>query len=321
MSISTRRQFFVQSGLATLGAAITIGVGLNPAHAISDDEGFEEMLETALSNPNIIKTKRLMANLISNPALVTLAQNIRQNNDSSLTNFKRSLIDAFLISTPHSAAIVASLTGKTLTNAERSELDFLAAGLSKNGAMRRLKSAGHALKNPKDSALLQTYVNQAMAADIVPLPIPTTLGDPNLDAVVADIFNLRSSTAYQSVVLALTPLSKSPGFLPALRKQPSTLVSGFTPMDIQLAFLLPVDKDPFTPATIDAVFAVILAVLGSILVAVQVPLALAVTSVLAFVIAGVALGFAFFQLFKSIDCDFDGDPNDPEDVPGVECPA
>ncbi|MGH6858461.1 MAG: hypothetical protein ACRECP_12710 [Methylocella sp.] len=270
---------------------------------------------------NASQVRQLMANLVTDPALTTLAQGLLQNNSSSLTNFQQSLIQAFLLSTPNSAALAAILTGQKRTDSQKHATERLKDELLKNPAVRRLKSAGHALKNPKKSDLLQLYVNQAVASDTVALHTPTTLGDPNLDAVVTDIFNLQSSAAYQGVISALTPLTQSPDFLRFLRKQPSLVLVSFMPVDVVLALRLPVDHDPFTPATVEAILELI-AALAALIVAVYTVLEELAIALAIILLIGLeaALTLAFLHLFKSIDCDFDGDPSDPNDVPGNECP-
>ena len=69
----------------------------------------------------------------------------------------------------------------------------------------------------------------------------------------------------------------------------------------------------------------IAAVCGTIIAIATVPADLAISLVVIMGIGlGAALDLAFFHFFKSIDCDFDGDPSDPADAPGVpgsECPA
>jgi hypothetical protein len=318
MIAATRRDFLARGSLATLGGAITIGGGWHLASAAT----FEDQLDAVLVSSNANQVRQLMANLATDPALAALAQTILQNNGTSLTSFQQNLIQGLLTTVPYSAALYALISGTPLTQSQRVALNQLKGKLLANPAVQKLISAGAQLKGGNNADQLQLYVNQAIAGDTVALRTPTTLGNAQLDAVVADIFAVQASTAFRGFISAIVPLLQSPNFLPFLQTQDPLLVASFIPGNVLIAFLLPGDKDPFTPAVVNAVLNVIGTILLTIVLFATLPATVSATIVTLAIIGSAAIiASAFIGLYTALDCDFDGDPLDPADVPGNECPA
>ena len=101
------------------------------------------------------------------------------------------------------------------------------------------------------------------------------------------------------------------------------LLATLIPANVAIGLLLPTDKDPPLPDFVKGLLEafVVLASFATfvLLLPVEITGAVAAAAILAVLIAVAGLILAFDDIFKGLDCDFDGDPNDSSDIPGVEC--
>jgi len=112
------------------------------------------------------------------------------------------------------------------------------------------------------------------------------------------------------------------GALQQLSHEHPGVILPFVPQSQLLALLLPNDHDPtgLTPGQIYwlNIVMIIAAFIGT---AILLPVTIAgfVALGLAFVVAVIAEILAGDAYSKALDCDLDGDPEDPNDRPGIEC--
>ena len=312
-----------RKALAVFGAgAATLATGW-PKMLSADDDYFEKQLRTIGSSADAVTIRQALAQALVDPTWATLASTTLQNNITNLTGFQQDLLQSVSILTRDPASVSALIAGKTLTSAQIASLESINSAVRQNPAFKKLYQVADDLGD--NTSLLSTYVQGLIASNSQTVPTPTGLGMPLLDAVIGDFVPVRQSTAFSNVATALNAVFSAPGFVGYLGDQPPRVVAQFIPIDTILAMTLPSDKDPaLSPITLGTIeiiggYAAIMAGLVAILIGGG---ALAVIAGILGIIAGLAaLIVGFNDLYKDIDCDFDGDPSDPNDVPGNECPA
>lgn len=314
----SRRVLMKSSTVVAATGLITIGKGW-PLVTRAAASTIQDQLTALFSTSDGTTVKRLTAHFLTDPALSTLASSTLQSIGSSLTSFQANMLKAILRMTSAPDVLSAIISGTPLTSAQKFALVSIKADLHNNPAIQKLISTGAQLKS---SSQLPAYVNSAVQNNLSPVPFPTTLGDPTLDLVIGDFAAVRLSPAFSNLATALAPIMQSPAFISFLQAQPPEVLVNVIPIGIRLALLLPNDRDPGLTDAQRGLLELFIAVGGAILAIVSLPEELLTLGILGLIyaleFAGALLGFD--DLFKGIDCDFDGDPNDPNDVPGIECP-
>ena len=97
------------------------------------------------ASPAAISVRQQFANLVSSPSLPVLAKNTLQSAGASLTGFQTALLEAVLAITYDPSALAATITGASLTKAQRLAMNRVRGTLSMNPAIQRLIRAGATL--------------------------------------------------------------------------------------------------------------------------------------------------------------------------------
>jgi len=279
--------------------------------------------------------------MLVDPAFAVLAANTLQANATNLTGFQTSLLAATAILTRDPGSLGALVAGAHLTPAQRRSLASISRDLDRNPAIQVVKrTAATTLCGSNGAALLRQYVT----ADIGSTPLlggpNTTLGNVALDAVVSDGYNLLTSNAFTNSNTAVSSLLVSSDLITFFQRLPPVVAANILPSSDLVGLMLPKDHDPVLPpavvSTLGAIFHLtwfgvsLVTFLGEaeifFLAAVsvltlpfelEIVLALWVSSIL----FGLKLSSLIKAIYKVIHCDYDGDPSDPNDSPGNECPA
>lgn len=298
------------------------------------DGRLTDQLRAVYATPAALTSRRLVGQMLVDPAFPALAKSILQTYASSLTGFQASMLSAIGVLTGDPAALNALVSGTKLTRAQRSSLESIGDAASRNPAMRTVIRTAAGLTSEKNAVLLRQYVVGSFNGSLSLGGPFSTLGNPMLDALAKDVYAIANSSAFATTTAALAPIVNDPCFIDLVRRWPPEITATFIPPSVVLALVLPVDHDPVLPSSVQAelefLFALAILVLGLEL------FVLAAAEMFA-AAAGEALFFATLALFseaiqsgieaahtvndwyKTIDCDHDGDPSDPADVPGNEC--
>jgi hypothetical protein len=319
------RRHLLKTG--TAGVALATVSATPWSLALADPTTIQNQLAPIATSNDFVIVRQLLAAMLSDPAVRTLASSVLQNDAAQLTPFQSSLLGALLTATQDPGVINVIINGQAPTPRQRALIGQINGQLSSNAAIQVIRTTGAKLKGAQQTNLLTSYVSTAIGNDILPLGTISTLGDPNLDAIVQDFANLRNSTLFANIISSVVPILQDPDFITFLHNQPPEILAAFIPADVLIALKLPGDaSNPALTGFLEIVggFALILAagILGIPLLAGLEGLALigAAIGLLLIALGGCASIFAgVLNLFKQIDCDRDGDPNDPNDVSGGEC--
>lgn len=313
----------------------TSGTVLQSRRSDHDPEDrLTDQLRAVYATPAALASRRLVGQLLVDPAVPALAKSILQTYAGSLTGFQASMLGAIGILTRDPAALNALVTGTKLTRAQRASLESIGDTVSRNPAMRTVIRTAAGLSSEKNAGLLRQYVVGSFNGSLSLGGPFATLGNPMLDAIAKDVYAIANSSAFATTAAALAPIVNDPGFIDLARRWPPEITATFIPPSVVLALVLPVDHDPVLPISVQAELALLFAV--AVLVF-GLELFLVAAAEMFAAEAGEALFFASVQLFsdaiqsgidaahavndwyKTIDCDHDGDPSDPSDVAGGEC--
>jgi hypothetical protein len=321
-----RRDFLARGGVVVAGiAGSCIPVeGLTATSSSPTLTGnIQKDIANLLSAADAAALRQLAATALSDPAWPALAASTLQTT-IGLTSFQASLLMAIGDMTRDPAVISGLLLGGTAQRIQANSIARMRITVLANPAIRKLLYTAKNLRGSKNAGLLSNYVAKAVANLSMTLRPPTTLGSPTLDSVTKDIANLRLSAVYTKLAAGLIPILQEPNFIPYLRAQRASIIATFIPADVVLGLLLPSDLDPPLSDATRGIIEVLVTLASTILAIVLLPEELALGALLGVLalIYGIEVGgliLGFDDIFKGIDCDFDGDPSDPDDVPGLEC--
>jgi hypothetical protein len=298
------------------------------------EDRLTDQLRAVYATPAALASRRLAGQMLVDPAFPALAKKILQTYASSLTGFQASILGAIGILTRDPGALNALVTGTKLSRAQRGSLESIGDALARNPAVRTVVRTAERLRDEKNTALLQQYVLQDITGGLNLGGPFATLGDASLDAFVKDVYALVNSTAFVSTAAAVTPIIRDPGFITFVRKSSPEIIATVIPGSVVMALMLPNDHDPplvdyvtiLLPALITLLlfgFALTEFLAAAIALFAVAEAALDVAVALGLFWRAIDLGFeaAHFveHLYKTIDCDHDGDPSDPNDSSGNEC--
>lgn len=315
-----RRSFLLSTALGAGG--LTVG-GLSPTTAFAGTDRIEDALTSILTKTETATLKQLIATALTDPSVPALAASTLQTT-VGLTSFQAKLLSGIGDLTKDPGALSAWILGQMLRFQDRASLEAMKDAVMHNAAYRKILYSAKALRSKKNLPTLTNYVTLDAATLSLTLHAPTTLGNAALDSIVGNIANIRNSSVGIKLANALVPIFQDPAFIPFLRKQRESVVAAFIPASVIIGFLLPVDRDPPLSDATRGVLEVLTTIFATVGALLLLPEELALGTLIAALvciyggeITGLMLGFD--DLFKGIDCDFDGDPSDPSDVPGGEC--
>jgi hypothetical protein len=311
------------------------GTALQPRASdhVAEDR-LTDRLRAVYATPAALASRRLVGQLLIDPAVPALAKSILQTYAGSLTGFQASMLGAIGILTRDPAALNALVTGTNLTRAQRASLESIGDAASRNPAIRTVMRTAAGLSSEKNAGLLRQYVVGGFNRSLSLGGPFATLGNPMLDAIAKDVYAIANSSAFASTTAALAPIVNDPGFIDVVRRWPPEITAAYIPPSVLLALMLPVDHDPVLPSSVQAELELLI-VLAVLLIGLEIFI-IAAAEMFA-VTAGEALFWASAALFadaiqsgidaanavnawyKTIDCDHDGDPSDTNDSPGNEC--
>jgi hypothetical protein len=138
---------------------------------------------------------------------------------------------------------------------------------------------------------------------------------------LSNVFN--GSTAFRSLASSANGVLNDPGAEQFVSTLQPIVVASYIPPAQLIGLLLPNDRDPAITDVLKAGLEIIGGVAGVIAVVTLAPEELAGAALVG-VVAGIiaaesALLVGIIDLGTALDCDHDGDPWDPDDVPGIEC--
>lgn len=308
------------AGLMVFGQKLTWPLTVMADANDIDADDIKRQIAAISAGSDAAFVQQQIINLITDPAIAALATSTLQTGGNTLTGFQQSLLQSILIMTRDPASLGALASGAQLTDGQRQSINSIKKDLRNNPAIQLvIDTAQNAAKNGQ----LPGFVGQTIANSRINLPFPTPLGSAALDAVARDIFNAKGSVAAANLTAALTPIIQSPNFISFLKTQQPEVVAGFIPPNILINLLLPTDIDPGILDIVKAGLEILGGIAGLIAAILLAPeeltAAVIVGLTLAVFAALTAIAVGFIDLFQAIDCDFDGDPSDPNDVPGIEC--
>ncbi len=342
----SRRTFCLKAGtsVAVAGFALSEMLAIVPqlAFAQSNTEALESQLKSLYFNPNTPSLFKLLSSVTTDPAYATMATDILTNYGTSLTKFQTSLLQAFQIMMSDPGAISTVLSGQILTKSQGQSLKHIRSALRDNPAIHLILENAEKLRESHNKQLLQSYVAASLPLNVNFTGPDTSLGDPTLDSVISDVYNLAGSPAFQGLQAPVNAVLQSPDFISYLQKQTPEVIATFIPSNVLLSFLLPNDQDPPLPQSIwDELFLIVplSGVLNAVLATISfislttaflspagVVLAIAGTAELdiaLILLSGLWMVYkwavAANDIYLTMDCDHDGDPSDPADVSGNEC--
>jgi hypothetical protein len=320
---TSRRNFLLRGTGAVAGVSlVTVGensrlIALADDHdnERNEDDRFRRQLSAIASTADFSTIKQLFLTLLTEPALPALAAEIQTTYASSLTTFQSNYLAAFQLMTSDSALVAALISGASLTWEQRESKRKITEQLLRNPAIFKLLTTARHLRNHKNATTLNNYVIQAVANLSMTPHTPTTLGRAQLDAIASEIGNTRLSPAYASVGKSLAALMQESFFVDFLRDQSPAIVAGIIPPNLVVAMLLPNGVDPPLVLWVKGLLEIFGAVGSTFLAILLSPVELLsfwiVVLIIALGLAGEIIGMD--DLFRGIDCDYDGDPFDTND--------
>lgn len=331
--------------LLVLSTAVAVGVASvgtanatpTPAHSGAGSErALVKQLQQAYDSANGQQARSMLASMIADPALPTLATSLLQqaspSGTNNLTAFQTDMLKEIQLAARHSTLFTAVLTGQRLTRDQGREFERVRDQFTDNPAFRAYAAAGRQLSRstqfPADISAAVASDSQSFAT-LTPPPSVDQGGSAALDTLVDDVATWRTSSAFAGYDSTLTTALADPALTDLIRDQGPVAAAGFLPPQQLAALIVPADQDPLTPIQKDefnllGLFFTATAALVTfafftppgLLVAGTVLLAIALLAVASFTVP-VADQFA-----QDLDCDGDGDPFDQADgTPSDPCPA
>ena len=326
----TRRITAPLSVLVTAALTISMAGTALASTPASGSQSLSSQIAAAYRSPSGVQLRGQLASIFSDPALPAAAKALIQSDGPSgkndLTDFQTDLLKALVTETGDPSLVAARLTGKALTfnqwaDSVREQIELL-----RNPAVSTLARAGWQLHNspqlPADIAAVASNDSVTYSA-FTPPATANQGGSAALDSVIGDIAALRTSQAFTDYASKLTPVLQDSRFSSLLKGQSPLDIASFLPVSDMIALLIPNDHDPAILDVVKASLEILggLAALGAVLLSSPIVIAgVTITATgLAITAAVSAIAVGVLDLATSLDCDHDGDPWDPADVPGQEC--
>jgi len=328
---------WANKGLPPLIVAVSAAVAListgvaNAATASDPEHSLAAQIAAAGQTPAGVQVRTQLGIVMSDPALPAAAAALLQSDGpgglNDLTLFQQDLLKALIIETSDPTLISAELTGSPLTPSQRLEARQLQSELLKNPAIDTLIKAGKQLRD--SSSQLSSAIGTVTAgtgviySTLTPPPTAGRGGSLALDAVISDVAALRMSSAFSGLALQMEPLFQDPAFPQLLEDQLPLSVASFLPVQDMISLLISHDRDPQLTDIAKAAMEILggLAGIGAaiLLLPEEITTAIFAGTLLAIFAAESAVVIGIIDLGQALDCDHDGDPFDPADVPGQEC--
>jgi hypothetical protein len=315
--------------VAVAVAMTTTGVA-NAATANAPEHALSNQIIAAYQSPAGLQVTAQLETLLSDPALPAAAMALLQSDGVSgrndLTLFQQDLLKALITETTDPTLTAARLSGTPLSPQQRREERKLQAALRKNPAVDTLIEAGQQLRDSNQLAPDVATVAAGNGTSYTTLTPPPTAGQGGsaaLDTVIGDVAALRTSPSFSGLAFDLAPVLQNPGFVQLLEDQRPLDVASFLPVQNMISLLISHDSDPGITDIVKSSLEILggVAAIGAVILLAPEELAgAALAGVVLGIVAGVsAVAVGMIDLGTALDCDLDGDPFDPADVPGVEC--
>jgi hypothetical protein len=332
------RQGIVSSLAIIAATALFVGAGGPPAGAATrakpttlPNTAARQIIDAYRSASGIQVESQLTA-LLSSPSLRATATALLQSDGpagaNDLTAFQAGMLNALIIGTSNPALLIAKISGRPLSWAERLQEKLLQQQLSHDGAVRTLIQSGSQLKR---SSALAGDISAAAAGTVTTystLYPPTSVGQggsADLDSVIDDFASMRTSAAFTDFASQLGPPLGDPQIQGLVTSQPALRVAAFLPVAELVG--LHISHGAFTLSALNgiksAIMDIILPIAGLVISILTLP-----EEITVLVAAGLVLGVigtiysvvnGVDTIANDLDCDHDGDPFDPADMPGQEC--
>jgi hypothetical protein len=277
-----------------------------------------------------VLVRQQMAKIFSDPALPAAARALIASDGpkgrNDLTSFQKDILEALIVETSDPGVISAELTGKPLSLRQQFRAQQIRSQLILNPSVQTLQRAGFGLKFSvqlgSDASAVNSSNSTAYAA-FTPAPTANHGGSAALDTALGDIAASRTSAAFNGLAAQLDPVFQGPGITPFLRGQSPLVLANFLPVGNLIALLNPQDHDPEITDVIKSSLEILggLAAMGAavLLLPEELTAGIVVGTGLAIFAGWSAVAVGVIDLGTALDCDHDGDPFDPDDVPGDEC--
>ena len=303
-----------------VAVAVLMASGIGPASAAGPISVNRQMTTIGQSQAAHDSLK-LLATELESPALAAYASDLKTQGGSSLTNYQRDLLNVVIDTAKYNDLFGPLLSGTPISPAQLFEYAAFKRTVLSNPAVQLLIFKGAELK--ADPKTLAADISTVTGSDLGPSSFTGPTGDAAMDAGLQDVATLPDSTEYNTLAGNVNTALQGPGAPLYVASLPPLVVSAFIPGSQSIKFLLPNDHDP-------AVFEAILGGLGiiagiggviaAIALAPEVLVGAALVGTIAALVAADATILAGeLTVYHAYDCDLDGDPGDPADVPGNEC--
>ena len=303
-----------------IAVAVTMASGVGPASA-AGPVGVSTQMTAIAQSQAARDSLKLLATELGSPALAAYASDLLTQGGSSLTNYQRELLKLVIDTAKYKDLFGPLLSGALLSPRQLIELASFKYTVLSNPDIRLLIVKGAELK--ADPKALAADITAVIGSDLGPSSFTGPTGDAAMDAGLQDVATLPDSTEYNTLAGKVNTALQDPGAPAYVASLSPLVVSAFIPGSQSIKFLLPNDHDPAVFEAILGGLGIIAGVAGFIAAIALAPEALVgaalVGTIAALIAADATILAGGLTVYHAYDCDLDGDPGDPADVPGNEC--